>query len=60
LFWVPVNYLLVTADRLHTFFARIQSAAQRLIVMPAWNNRHVDSPNSGISNSAGLFRKTPA
>jgi hypothetical protein len=34
---------LPAADYLHTVFARIQSAGQRLIVMPEWNNRHVCS-----------------
>jgi len=44
LFWVLVNYLHVVADQLHTVFARIQSAGQRLIVKPERNNRHVGCP----------------
>jgi len=55
LFWVPVIYLHVVADYLHTFFVRIQSAGHRLIVMPERNNRHVGSPNSGTRNSANWF-----
>ena len=44
LFWVPVNYLRVVADYLQTVLSCIQSSGQRLIVMPARNNRLMDCP----------------
>ena len=44
LFWVPVNYLCVVADYLHTVLSCIQSAGQRLILMPERNNRLMDCP----------------
>jgi len=60
LFYFVVGYFLVAANYLHTFFARIQSAGQRLFVMPERNNRHVgcQTPASAILLT-GSF-KTPA